>query len=248
MRLDKVHITLILAILFIGIIGFAQPFRNIHTTGLKVLKEAPNKIDWKPDFDIVIGGDSRVYEGIVPSVMMEKLIDFKICNFGFAGLGYNQDYFNEMTRLLRNNGHKIIILGISPRSLLYSTSVTNAFNEALEFRKKPFKKWIASKQALFEIYFRPYGLRTLKRYFLDEVQIWNIDENGYMSRKFSNELETLKKKLYQEELTAYTTLFMEEKTDPAIINRISNEVEDWKNAGVQGIWFSNSCSSNYGGS
>ena len=124
MRLDKVHITLILAILFIGIIGFAQPFRNIHTTGFKVLKEPPNKIDWKPDFDIVIGGDSRVYEGIVPSVMMEKLIDFKIGNFGFAGLGYNQDYLNEMTRLLRNNGHKIIILGISPRSLLYSTSVT----------------------------------------------------------------------------------------------------------------------------
>ena len=233
MRLNNVHIAIILAILFIAIIGFAQPFRNIHNTGSSVLKQPPDKTDWESVFDILIGGDSRVYEGIVPSVMMEKLIDCKIGNFGFAGLGFNQDYLNELTRLLKNNGHNIIILGISPRSMLYSTSVKNEFNQALELRQKPLKKWIASRQVLLDIYLKPYGLGSLKRYFQGEVQIWDVDEYGYRSRKFLNKIESLKEKLYHEELISYTALFMKEKPDETIINCVLDQVENWNNAGIK---------------
>lgn len=76
------------------------------------------KVNWGPDFDAVVAGDSRVNRGVSPAAMQTTLPGKKIANFAFSGAGLTGEYLAASARLLAPTAiPPVIVLGITPRSL-----------------------------------------------------------------------------------------------------------------------------------
>ncbi len=99
------------------------------------------KIIWAKQFDLVIGGDSRVAQGVSPSEIVQLWPGLRIGNFGFQGLGYTQAYLDALEKTLDpESGNRIIVLGISPSSLHPKASQRNDFTEASS--EHPIQVWL----------------------------------------------------------------------------------------------------------
>lgn len=93
------------------------------------------KIEHRHNADLVAGGDSRVVMGIDPQAMTAELPELRIVNYGFNGTGFSQDYLDAIERVLDPHSQtRIILLGISPRSLSNDAAQRNMFTAV---RDKP---------------------------------------------------------------------------------------------------------------
>ncbi len=128
-----------------------------------------DKINWKPDYDIVIAGDSRIALGVSPSAMNEKLPGIKICNFAFHAAAYSSEYLDSIEKLLKKSGLKIIILGITPHAFQKSAANVSRFDEYKN-------KHLLNHRLLRDIhsYFKPLRYPDLHKLFT------NISQKGML--------------------------------------------------------------------
>lgn len=84
----------------------------------------------KPEFDMVIMGDSRTFCGVSPDAMNTILPDYRILNFGYSLGGLNSTMYSEASSKLDPRSEKKgIVLGVTPSSLTEETTDNAAFLE-----------------------------------------------------------------------------------------------------------------------
>lgn len=170
----KIISGLLLAFIVIIIIKLLLPEPYIN----KALTDAywTNKTFTKKKFDILIGGDSRVYRGVAPNIIeseieQNKFIELDIFNIGFSGAGFSKQYLQFLENKLDSTSkYQTLILGLTPHSFL-NKSYNN--DQLLEYQTKKedqiFKDLYLSP---YTKYFAPYNPYEL---FDDSTDAYIID-------------------------------------------------------------------------
>ena len=118
------------------------------------------KMRWRGQFDMVLAGDSRVYQGLSPAIMARHLPARRIGNFGFKGTGYGEEYLARLPQLLDpRSSQRAIVLGVSPGSLTEASATRNGFLEW--HRMTPLEVWNASQPESVAYFFAPYTIDDL---------------------------------------------------------------------------------------
>ena len=122
---ERTAVTLVVAAVLILGMGALRPG---EVTGLYVEQFWMSKTRWRRCADVVVTGDSRVGIGISPEVMEQYLPGRRVVNYGFNANGYSSEYLRAVGDVLDPlSRRRMIVLGISPRSLTPSATGQNFF-------------------------------------------------------------------------------------------------------------------------
>lgn len=126
---NRFILTIFVTVILLTFIGSRRPLESKYQGGSKS-QFWREKRSWQKCADIVIAGDSRSYRGIIPSEMQaETNADLAILNFGFSAVAFTEEYLIATKKTLKNNGSRIILLGITPNSLTPNAADENGFTQ-----------------------------------------------------------------------------------------------------------------------
>jgi len=110
-------------------------------------------------YDVIIGGDSRIYKGISPDII-SKYSNLTSVNLGFSGAGFSKEYIDYLLSNFDNkSNNKILIIGVSPHSLTDEAFKNEQFNQ---YRQKGiFDKYKAIQLSWIYSFFNPKNPKTL---------------------------------------------------------------------------------------
>jgi hypothetical protein len=111
-------------------------------------------------YDIVVGGDSRVFRGISPKHFASELQDRSVFNYAYWANGYGKDYLEGLERKIdTNSDFRMIVLGITPHSLTRKTARSPHYHYELNKSKESVIQTIYFSQ--LQEFFAPYGIIDL---------------------------------------------------------------------------------------
>jgi hypothetical protein len=111
-------------------------------------------------YDIVFGGDSRVFRGISPEHFAAELQDRSVINYAYWANGYGADYLEGLEEKVdMDSDFRMIVLGISPHSLTRNTARSPHYHAELNRSKESVIQTIYLSQ--LQQYFAPYGVIDL---------------------------------------------------------------------------------------
>ena len=140
---------------------------------MPLLQQLSRKMRWQKQFDIVLGGDSRVQRGMSPSSIMEAIPKARVANFGFSAACFDEQYLSHLESLLAADSKSpTIVIGLTALSL---TSYAQKNNEYREYAKKhSAEHFLNDHFGKFIFMFRPYQKRDLKKLFG-----WSKEQHRY---------------------------------------------------------------------
>lgn len=116
-----------------------------------------NKIAPNQTFDLVFIGDSRIYRGIDPDLVVKELVEidsFRGFNYGFSSAGLDTSFLNAGAALLTpNTKQKIIVLGVTASSLA-DENLANPHHWQ-EKKRHPIEIWQRKNINTYLSYFDP---------------------------------------------------------------------------------------------
>lgn len=214
-------------LLFIGVFHYCAP----KTDEKRVIE---NNSFWKKKtfdkkkYDVVIGGDSRVYRGISPGAMQTVLKGFRIINFGYGSAGYSDHMLSEIDkRIDYKSSHKIVVLGITPLTLTHE----GVMNYHMEFDMK------TKPEELIEMFYFKKVLQFFAPFTVK--QVWDKMRGKEFSTSFHQEYipggwvaSTEDKPWPESALKSYSTRFIDNQVDEKNIQRVLDQVKSWTEEGV----------------
>jgi hypothetical protein len=142
---DPVARTLGLTAVILLAVGVFRPRTEFGRTPEQAGRD---KLTWRGGADAVLLGDSRIVRGFSPAVMQNELPGLRIRNFGFNGLGFTFEYFQAALRVLDPaSSRKLVVLGVTPRTLTRQAARRNLFTTLRMERRTP---WPALLEACRE--------------------------------------------------------------------------------------------------
>ena len=207
---------------FIVVIGMN---RDIAHTGLSSEEFIARKMSPTHSNDLVAAGDSRTTSDIAPMSIRVVFPRLRVMNYGFDAMGYSVSYLDFIRSHLDDNGAKIVLLGITPRSLRAQSIRRNQFTESPA--ESSVERTMNSRLADFLTYFKPISLVGIFHQFLGnniyDEQIYYFD--GWVSRK--------KVPANPAELVAnYEDIFREDKVSNDVIAGLLSKVRQWSREGI----------------
>lgn len=82
-------------------------------------------------FDCIIAGDSRVYRGIDPKILTQK-IEKDCFNIGFDSAGFGESFFELIEKKIQLKKDSYLFLGITPHSFTEQAAINNQLQEYLK--------------------------------------------------------------------------------------------------------------------
>lgn len=170
------------------------------------------------NYNVVVGGDSRIYRGFSPEDLNQATSkDLSSINLGYSGTGFSSDYLDFcMSKFDDNSKTKVLILGITPHSLT----------------KESFKNEASRKYAVastFEIFRYKYLSRILKH-------LSPYSPTEFFNRKTTNYQEEHKKNGWissyylepdsSKALKSYAKTFMKYQVTDNEVNTFLNKVKE----------------------
>ena len=101
-------------------------------------------------YNVVVGGDSRIYRGINPSRIEENFKEnITAINLGYSSAGYSAQYLNFLeSRLDPNSKYKIMLLGVTP----VSAKQKEIFNNNKNILARPIRFIFLPENILFILF------------------------------------------------------------------------------------------------
>ena len=121
------------------------------------------KVTKDPAYSVLLIGDSRTYRGINP-VILEKMLHLPTYNAGLSGGGMNTTMFRffENNKMSPEPGLKIIVLGITPFSLVSEQRGNKHLNSLLK-KSKETQQFQFGELDYLSIFFKPINNRRFKK-------------------------------------------------------------------------------------
>lgn len=178
-------------------------------------------------YDMVIGGDSRVYRGINPAII-EANTQLKGLNFGYSSGGFSPQILQEIEKKLdKNSAHKTILLGITPHSLTSEAY----FNGAWKSWNIPDKRDVFLKTQVIPQYFsffEPLKVTDLLRILMKSKEGYYevFHANGWVQsfKLPHNPTAALKE---------YSMIFDKEPIHKPYIDSLTKYIYKWKKEGIR---------------
>lgn len=112
---ERIIIAFLCSVVLFLIFNYLKPkydYDKINNDKLWITKVHATK-----KYNVIVAGDSRIYRGISPEKMEEKLNDQSVLNYGFSSGGLCGIMLDEIgKRLETEEGIKTIVLGVTPHS------------------------------------------------------------------------------------------------------------------------------------
>ena len=225
---ERMIITLILASSLVLALSLVRPQLVTYTRMLPNTFHAIRS-QWRHCADMVITGDSRVNQGLSPGAMREHLGDMRILNYGFNGLGYSKEYLQGIDELLDpDSPRKIILLGVTPRSLTARACLTNGYlDTAANGRYKRANH--ESLETLFH-FIRPYTTREIRDLITQKELNYRVTD--YHSDGWS---ACEQKYPTPEKVIEFLNVFASKYNggvSAEVISRFQDKVKEWTQKGV----------------
>ena len=179
-RVPNISITIILAILLATALSFVMPKNEDKYRGEMFWAKktfAPSK------YNVILMGDSRVYRGLSPEIMEERLSGLKVLNFGFSNGGLNNEMFKAAEeKLIKSGQPKVIVLGISPNTITDYTQNNKQYLQELTRPKEEIIERLYLNPLLF--WFSSTTPEKLKQHFKSDKRtayyLSKYNMNGYV--------------------------------------------------------------------
>ena len=81
------------------------------------------KVYGKSQYDVLLMGDSRSYEGVNPKTLRSRIPHISIYNFGFSGGRINEQLLGEAEKRLQKNGKRFLIFSCTSCDLIDTKNV-----------------------------------------------------------------------------------------------------------------------------
>lgn len=183
------------------------------------------------NYNILILGDSRAYRGVSPDEIEKYLPGEKILNFAYSSGRLNKFMFKEAEkRMAETKGRKIIVLAISPNSLI-PPPIENA--HYLEQYRLP------REEIIQRLYFGPF------LHFFSPLKPSEIIEG--IEKKSSNYVQEFYdngwvasskiKEDTSEALKTYEKWFKEAEVSGEMIDDLIDQTEKWTKKGILVVGF-----------
>jgi hypothetical protein len=227
---QNIPLTLAIAALLVGALSFVMPKNKEKYLADRFWAQ---KTFAQPRYDVVIIGDSRVYRGVMPSVMEELLPGMKVLNFGYSNGGLNPVMFAAAEKKFSEKSKsKVMVVGVSANCL---TAYTLTNEQYLREKNRP-------REEVFErLYFNTILYRfsattpeALKEKLLQKpassYYFNDYQTDGYVqSTKFP--VDTM------EAIPSYIDDYTNFQVSETYINQLSAQVSDWNNRGITVIGY-----------
>ncbi len=177
-------------------------------------------------YNVIIIGDSRVYRGISPKEMEKVLTGKKILNFGYSSGRLNSLFFNQAEKRLNKSSDKnIIVIGLTPNSLIHHPDENELLIEQLTLPKEEIIQRIQLKKVadLF-LPVKPKDIFNSKKREKNYIEIFHDD--GWVESYIINEDTTKALKKYEKWLT-------EVDVSQEMIDELINQTTKWVEQGIQ---------------
>ncbi|NOQ73531.1 MAG: hypothetical protein GQ574_16110 [Crocinitomix sp.] len=186
-----------------------------------------------PDYDLVVGGDSRIYRGVSTTAINSELSPkLQAINLGYSSAGYDLEYLNFLVSRLNPAGKRILVLGITPHSFTLEGAKNDLYHEHLD--KGTFEVFKALYLSKYLKHFAPYKATELKVYVLN-----GTSEEGYFE-DFQADGWAHSHRLPEDSLTAieiYQKLFTDYQVSDTLIFNFFNRISEIENSGIEVIAF-----------
>lgn len=134
------------------------------------------KLAWRDVADVVVLGNSQVYRGVDPAAFAETCPGASTLNFGFAGALMRGGYIDASLPVLRAEGPRLLLVGISPLQFK-SETMDDGFTETLRHEAQFRLPW------RFEAMLQPLlaRLRPLEKPIPFERRVhWQYRPDGFV--------------------------------------------------------------------
>ena len=179
------------------------------------------KTHTKKKFDVIVIGDSRVYRGISPSDMETVLGGVSVFNFGYSSAGMSAILLQAGQEKLKENGQRIIILGLTPYSLTSSAALNEQYKQYERAIFWPFQiPWLRAlmfpNETAWAVTYL-LGFKVSQYYQIPHLDGWVESDNPS---------ESMDAALYE-----YRQRFAKEKISKELFNYVLEQVQKWREQG-----------------
>lgn len=221
---------LITAVILTALIAFLRPrddssvFERSRAERFWIMK-AQNK----SKYDVLIVGDSRTYRGVSPAEMSKILRGLRIYNVAFSAGGLNPEIYDLADRMLDTSSkERIIVLGVTPGSLMESTEDNRLYREEhnrsrMAYLERVYINACLEKFAAFDWETVAYGVtgrRSQGPRFINHYK-----DDGWVGSDVYPEDPT-------EELSAYREVMTRFQVKAALVEALLARTHDWAIKGV----------------
>ena len=165
--------------------------------------------------------------------MQTVLPEFKIGNYAFSGAGYGGRYIKAIERvLITESDKKVIILGLSARTLLKESSNRNRFMDLSRAIVKNPGKMRNPLYHKFTAFFRAYEEHEI-------INLFTLQRRGtYSIYHPDGWIEGSRKETEIERTEAmYSKIFQRDRVNYKTINFLTRRVAQWRKQGITVISF-----------
>ena len=171
-------------------------------------------------YDVGLLGDSRVFRGVLPSVLGQG--GSEVINLGFSGVAWTKDYFKFARKRLKEDG--VYFFGLTPHSFSSKAASMNGFLDWSNRKKKDL--WIDFHLGSWVSLFRSVRLDEVYAYFLGEVT-----EKKYTYRRDGSVVGEEKPYSLVRTLRAYETQFKDNPLSDEILQSFLHELSQLTSSG-----------------
>lgn len=189
------------------------------------------KMQWHRSGNVVIAGDSRIFQAIAPKILAKAYPGQLIYNFAFDGVGYGKSYMDAISEILVSEGKRVVLLGITPRGLTHRQTQKNGFLQAQEDYYGPSKS--NKNIGVISKTFDPISFKQIKAFLRGKesggaVTVFKPDGWSATTHDSPDTRHGLK---------AYSKMFINNQVSPEVISGVIQQVRDWTSQGIEVIGF-----------
>ncbi len=177
------------------------------------------KVYARADKDIIAIGDSRIYRGISSKPFLEHNPHMNVLNFGFNSAGFSKAFLNDARNKLREDGKKIIFIGVTPHSLTDIAARNESYHEYASEEFMIYKDISAFEKALAFIFGRDSTASLINFYIVTKNYIEIPHNDGWVES--ASRVEDV-----QPALQAYKDQFSQYQISPDIVQNFIDFIKD----------------------
>lgn len=191
-----------------------------------------NKTHAVEKFDIVVGGDSRIYRGFsIADMEAEFSEEFKGVNLGYSSAGFSSTYIDFMANHLKSNGPRFLVFGLSPHAFTDESITDKLLNQYSNV--KGFDRYKGLYLSTYLKHFAPYKISDLHAAFTGDY-VGKVKETFYENGWIESEQ---KPTVDSAALEIYTKMFTKIKVNEEIIEQFIHQVDSLRHTGITVIAF-----------
>ena len=183
-----------------------------------------NKTFAESKYDIVIIGDSRAYRGISPAEIRKYFPNKEVLNFGYSSSRLSGLLLEQAEKKLSTNSNeKILIIAITPNSLLKKSFENEHLNENLKMPRE--KRYEILYFNDYLKYFEPIRGRDFRKDNSPKY-IEKYYDNGWIASDKEPRDTTVA-------TTEYKEWFEKNNVSDKLINNFLKQVANWQNQNIK---------------